>query len=124
MKKGFLALCIALTLTACGGGSDDNKSVFSLWTRDGDSGTLDLRGAGFGQDWTISVFLRDATNCLCTMTVIGDESKGSYALGRCISNPFNASVNQQCQALNQTGNYTNAGNVLTLFGPNATATYR
>ncbi len=124
MRKGFLTLCAALALTACGGGGDDEKSVFSLWTRDGDSGTLDLRGASFGQDWTISLYLKDATNCLCTMTVIGDESKGSYVLGRCISNPYSASVNGQCTALNQTGNYTNAANVLTLAGPNSTTTYR
>jgi hypothetical protein len=124
MKKTIATLCAALALTACGGGGGDDKSVFGLWTRDGDNATLDLRGASFGQDWTISLFLRDATNCLCTMTVIGDESKGSYVLGRCISNPFNAAVNRQCQALNQTGNYTNTGNVLTLVGPNGAATYR
>jgi len=124
MKRGLLAMCAALALTACGGGGDDGKGVFSLWTRDGDSATIDLRGANFSQDWTISLFLRDATNCLCTMTIVGDDSKGSYVLGRCISNPYNAAVNRQCQALNHTGNYTNTGNVLTLAGPNGSFTYR
>jgi len=123
MLKTLAAGVLALSLAACGGGSDD-KGVFSLWTRDGDNATIDLRGASFGQDWVISLYLKDSTNCLCTMTVIGDDSKGSYVLGRCISNPYNSAVNGQCTALNQTGNYTNAGNVLTLVGPAATATYR
>jgi hypothetical protein len=56
--------------------------------------------------------------------IVGDDSKGSYVLGRCISNPYNAAVNRQCQALNHTGNYTNTGNVLTLAGPNGSFTYR
>lgn len=124
MLKTLAASVLAISLAACGGGGDDGKSVFGLWTRDGDNATLDLRGASFGQDWTISLYLKDATNCLCTMTVIGDESKGSYVLGRCISNPYSARVNGQCTALNHTGNYTNAGGVLTLAGPAATTTYR
>jgi hypothetical protein len=121
MKKLMLIVCVALA--ACGGGGDDSKGVFSLWTRDGDNATIDLRDASFNQDWTISLYLRDATNCLCTMTVIGDNSKGSYVISRCISNPYRAAVNGQCQALNQTGTYTNDGNVLTLVGPRATTTY-
>lgn len=124
MKRVLATLAVAAVLSACGGGGSDEKGVFSLWTRDGDAATIDLRGASFGQDWVVSLYLRDATNCLCTMTVIGDDSKGSYALSRCISNPYSAAVNRQCQALNHTGSYTNGGGVLTLVNQSATSTYR
>ncbi len=123
-KKIFAASAVAL-LTACGGGSDEpSKDLFSLWTQDGTGATMDIRGAGFGNPHYLYAFSPTGTKCICQLTVIGEQDKGSFALSSCISTPYNSTKNPQCEAMNVAGNYTNLSAILTLSTQRGTVTYR
>lgn len=114
MNKLTLAFAVAVGLSACGGGSD-SKDLFSLWNRDGDNAPLDLRGGGFSSTYYMYMYPAAApVKCICESIIIGDQSTGSYALTGCIVSPYNASDNQYCQALDQSGSYTNSGSALVL----------
>ena len=54
-----LALCAALLAGCGGGGGDESKDLFSLWTRDGDGVKLELSGGSFGTDGLINFFCTD-----------------------------------------------------------------
>jgi hypothetical protein len=124
VKKVIAASTIAL-LAACGGGSDEpSKDLFSIWTQDGTGATLDIRGASFGNPHYLYAFSPAGTKCICELTVIGAQDRGSFALSRCISTPYNSSKDQQCEAMNVAGNYTNLSAVLTLSTQRGTSTYR
>lgn len=123
-RKIFVASAVAL-LAACGGGDDEpSKDLFSIWTQDGTGRTMDIRGAGFGSPHYLYAFSPTGTQCICQLTVIGEQDKGSFAMSRCISTPYNGAKNQQCEAMNVAGNYTNLSAVLTLSTQRGTATYR
>jgi len=121
--KTALILTAALALTACGGGSD-NKDLFSLWTRNGDNATFDLRGLSFGSGSFIELYGQDATRCICNLAVIGTQESGAMAVTGCISAPFNAARQPTCEAANVTGNYSKAPESLTLTVPSGVTTYR
>lgn len=125
MKKHFAVIATALALTACGGGGDDepSKELFSLWTRDADGATFELSGLHFGPDNLINLYGKDGTRCICDMAIAGTQDSGSMAMTGCISIPYNATRQKTCEAANVTGNYTNRSAVLTLTGPNGTATF-
>lgn len=124
MLKTLAASALVISLAACGGGGDDSKGLFSLWTNTTTGSNLDLRGAQFGSSNVIALYPPSAVRCLCNLAIIGEEQAGSYAITGCIVSPYNSRTNGQCTALNSTGNYTNAGDVLTLVGPRSTTTYR
>jgi hypothetical protein len=121
--KSALILTAALALTACGGGSDD-KELFSLWTRNGDNATFDLRGMRFGSGNYIELFGQDGTRCLCNVAVIGTQESGSMAVTGCISAPYNPARQPTCEAANVAGNYSKAPEALTLTVPSGVTTYR
>jgi hypothetical protein len=110
------ALASTLVLAACGGGSDGppDKPLASIWTNTQTGATLDLQGAQVGGATTIALFPPSAVRCLCTLTIIGTQTGGSFAITDCIVSPFNAGTNNQCTALNSTGNYSKSPDVLTL----------
>lgn len=117
------SLVAVLALGACGGGGgDDSKDLFSIWTRDGDNATFDLRGGQFSTPLYMYFFAQNGTRCICTTTVIGTEEQGSYAISSCIASPYSASADKLCKPINGTGNYTNSNKVLTLTG-HAAATF-
>ena len=123
-KKVFSASAIAL-LTACGGGSDDpSKDLFSIWTQDGTGATMDIRGGSFGKPHYLYAFSPTGTKCICQLTVIGEQDKGSFALSSCISTPYSSAKNPQCEAMNVAGNYTNLNAILTLSTQRGSTTYR
>lgn len=123
-KKIFAASAIAL-LAACGGGSDEpSKDLFSIWTQDGTGATIDIRGGSFGKAHYLNTFSPTGTPCICQLTVIGQQDKGSFAISSCISNPYNSAKNAQCEAMNVAGNYTNLSAILSLTTQRGTATYR
>lgn len=125
MKKFLAAIAAALALTACGGGGDDDpsKELFSLWTRDVGGTPFDLSGAGFGPNNIFYLYALDGTRCMCDAAVIGSQESGSIAITGCSASPYNATRQKTCEAANVTGNYTNRSAVLTLSGPNGTATF-
>lgn len=124
MKKhlAVITAAIAMTLTACGGGSD-TKGLFSLWKNTENGAPLDLSNAAFNTP-LFPTFILPETQCICEAIIVGDHGSGSFGLSRCISTPYNASVNAQCQALNGAGTYSNNGSILTLNFGGGTATYR
>lgn len=125
MKKHFAVIATALALTACGGGGDDepSKELFSLWVSDQNGASYDLTGLQFGTENHMSMYAADGTRCICDMAVIGSQESGSMALTGCISIPYNATRQKTCDAMNASANYTNRNSVLTLIGPNGTATF-
>jgi len=122
MRKLLLSAVVALS--ACGGGGDDGKPVASLWTRESDGATFDLRAVEFSKEQVLSLYTKDGVNCLCTLIVVGDDSQGSYALTSCIASPWNATDDKQCKPMNSGGNYTNTGTILTMTGQAGSITYR
>lgn len=121
-----VSMIASAALLGCGGGGgdEDSKSLFSLWTRDGDNVKLDLNGLGFGTGQYMYVITPDATKCICEVSIIGNESSGTAALTGCISTPYSSARNAQCEASNTVANYTYSQNVLTLGNANGTFTYR
>ena len=85
---------------------------------------MDIRGACFGNPHYLYAFSPTGTQCICQLTVIGEQDKGSFAMSRCISNPYNSGKNPQCEAMNVAGNYTNLSAILSLTTQRGTATYR
>lgn len=125
MRHGFLSLCAALALTACGGGGgSDAKPLASVWTQTETGSTLDLRGIQPGTDLVVALYPPSAVRCLCRLAVIGTDQSGSFAITSCIVSPYNSRTNGQCTALNATGNYTNTGDILTLSTSRGSNTYR
>lgn len=118
-----MTLAAALLLGACGGGGDDSKDLFSIWTRDSDNATFDLSSAGFSTENYMTAFTQDGTKCICNFAVIGTQEQGSMALSGCISIPYNSTKNPQCEAINGSGTYTKSGSVLSLTGKNGTGTF-
>lgn len=122
--RGFAAV-VVLALAGCGGGGgDDSKGLFSLWTNTTTGANIDLRNEQFGSGNVIALYPPSALECLCNLAVIGDEAAGSYAITGCIVSPYDSRTNGQCRALNQTGNYTNSSNILTLSSRAGSSTYR
>ena len=124
MLKTLAASVLAISLAACGGGSDDSKGLFSLWTNTTTGSNLDLQAAQFGSSNVIALYPPSAVKCLCSLAIIGEEAAGSYAITGCIVSPYSSSTNSQCTALNSTGNYTKSSDTLTLTSSNGAATYR
>ena len=115
MKKLALVLSAVFSLSACGGGGDDSKDVFSQWTRDGDNAQVDLSGGKFSTPLYMYMYPTNAgVKCICEAMVIGDQASGSFALTGCIASPWNATDDKLCKALNANGTYTNSDSKLTL----------
>ena len=85
---------------------------------------MDIRGASFGSPHYLYAFSPTGTQCICQLTVIGEQDTGSFALSSCISTPYSSSKNPQGEAMNVAGNYTNLSAILTLSTQAGTATCR
>jgi len=121
--RGLIAV-VVLALAGCGGGGDDSKGLFSLWTNTTTGANIDLRNEQFGSGNVIALYPPSAVECLCYLAIIGDESAGSYAITGCIVSPYDSRTDGQCKALNSTGNYTNSSSILTLSSRAGSTTYR
>lgn len=125
LKALSVAVIASAALVGCGGGGDEeSKDLFSLWTRDGDNAKLDLTGLTFGAGQYIYLFTDDATKCICEVAIVGTQGEGTAALTGCISSPYNRERNAQCEASNAVANYTKVDGVLTLRGSDGVATFR
>lgn len=122
--KTGIAFSAAVLLAACGGGGNDSKDLFSIWTRDGDNATFDFTAMHFGTDNYLSIFTQDGTKCICNFAVIGTQEQGSFAATGCISIPYNARRQPSCEAVNRSGNYTKTDSVLTMYVAGSSATLR
>ena len=114
MIKKFLIFLYILALTACGGDDgSSSKNIFSLWHDTADDTPLDLTGGDFGVDLAFSIWAGDGSPCNCDLRFIGNQSSGNYILNSCYYVSGSGSGDPGCNALNQTGTYTNSSGTLT-----------
>lgn len=116
MKK--LILASLLTISACsssGGGGDTSKNLFSIWTEQSSGGVIDLQAASFGTPINFSVFFSGGAQCNCDLTFIGGQASGTYILNQCFYIFNSGSADPNCNALNQTGTYSNSNGTLTVL---------
>ena len=125
-KTIIAASAIALLAAGCGGGGDDSKDVFSLWTRDGDGVRIDLTGGAFSTPFQLALFRPNGAQCNCTMTIIGTQASGSVVINQChyVVGSAAREPEPKCSVHNSTGSYTKTSDVLTLTGPAGTANFR
>lgn len=121
--KRLAVVGLAAVLAACGGGSDGppDKALANVWTNTETGATLDLRGVEPSGEYTLALFPPSGVRCLCTFSIVGTDTAGSFAITSCIVSPFNSSTNNQCTALNGNGNYNKSPDVLTITN-NSTGT--
>lgn len=118
-----LALCVAL-LAGCGGGGDDGKELFSVWTRSDTAATIDLSQGQFGTQSPFLTIDKDGSQCNCNLLVVGEQGQGSIALNSCYYVQGSSQKDPGCSARNSAATYTNAGGVLTITGSAGAATFR
>jgi hypothetical protein len=121
---GAFVVAATLALVACGGGSDSDKNLFSLWTQDGSGALLELTNARFGPDNALNSYTADGTLCICNLTVTGVQKSGTIAITGCTSTPYNSSTNAQCSAMNAVGTYTKTSEILSFTRDGTTGTFR
>ena len=114
--RNLLILAVVVLLTACGGGDDHKpKSLFSLWINDGPPmKVVDLTGGDFSTPLLYDSFFPDGAQCTCDLTVIGNQSTGSYVFNFCAYVVGSGTVDPGCNALNNTGTYSLVNDVLTI----------
>jgi len=130
--KQFIFICALLVLTGCnsgGGGGDStpSKSLFSIWTSEDQSFTMDIRDAEFDTPFVMLFAFSSGEVCSCDFTITGSESSGAAAPSNC-AYQGGGGGDPDCVALFGNGGtdytYTKSGNTLTLCdAPSVCADY-
>lgn len=123
MKKLIVLLSLTFLLTSCGGGGSGSsapKDLFSLWNEAGTNNPLDLTGSTFSSPVPFSFFFVGGEQCNCNLTVLGTQSSGSYVVNSCVYQAGSGASDPGCNALNDTGTYTNSSDTLTITSSTAT----
>jgi hypothetical protein len=112
----ILLVSVVLMLSACGGGSSggggsSSKDLFSLWNDIVTDQPLDLRGATF-DPFTLSLFFGDGSQCDCVLSLLGDQSSGSWVRNFCVYRIGSGPQDPGCNSLNDTGTYRKINNQL------------
>ncbi len=116
---------VLLSLGGCGGGSGSSKDLFSLWNEVDTNAALDLRGGEFGTPMDFSFFFEGGEQCDCRLTLLGNQSSGTYVVNFCSYRFGSGIANPGCNALNDTGFYEKSDKRLTVTGSAGfTDTYR
>ena len=116
-RAALLAGLLAL-LHACssGGGSDDDKDLFSLWTEKGGGSVLNLTGGDFNALIGLQLITVGMEVCNCELTITGNQSSGTYTVANCTYQPpTGGGVDPGCNAFNDTGSFTKSSDTLTLM---------
>lgn len=124
--KALILTIGSMVIIGCNGssGSDsDDKDLFSLWHVEGTDTPLDLRDGSFDEPMYLSFFFEGGEQCDCDFTVIGDQSSGTYIVNSCFYEFGSGSADPGCNALNETGTYTNSNSTLTASSSNGTTVY-
>jgi len=118
-------LGLLLGLGGCGGGGSSSKDLFSLWNNVDTDAPLDLRGGEFNSPMTFSLFFEGGEQCDCRLTLLGNQSSGSYVLNFCSYRVGSGAGDPGCNALNDTGFYEKSSNRLRITDSSGfTTTYR
>jgi hypothetical protein len=81
MKYLLLALMFAGCAQNEGSKPAADKSVFSIWQKEGIS--LDFRGGAFSTSFKITMLMKAGGQCLCDVIFVGNESSGSSQITSC-----------------------------------------
>ncbi len=72
-----------------------------------------------------SFFFVGGEQCNCNLTVLGTQSSGSYVVNSCVYQFGSGASDPGCNALNDTGTYTNSSSTLTITSSTGeVSTYR
>lgn len=116
---------IAITSCSSSDSSTPSKDLFSLWNDTADDSPLDLTGGSLGVEMTFNVFFAGGEECSCDLTLLGTQSSGSWVLNSCSYVFGSGAADPGCNAVNDTGTYTNVNALLTIIDSTGdTDTYR
>ena len=116
-KSVLVLVFVSFFVASCGGGggsSTPSKGLFSFWNEVGTNDPLDLTGGSFSTAIPISFFFVGGEQCNCNLTVLGSDSSGSYVINSCSYKFGSGSGDPGCNALNDTGTYSNSAATLTI----------
>lgn len=114
-----LMLFTVVSLTGCAKDSGGPaaaaaaKSVFSLWTKSDNAFFFDTTGGSFGTPTPIAFVFSGGATCLCSLTVNGTETSGSYSLLSC-TYASGGSGDPGCSSMNEAGTYSKPASSLQL----------
>ena len=116
IKYLFATLTITLLIScSSGGGGSSSKDLFSLWNDVEDDTPLDLTGSDFSTDIPFNFFFAGGAQCNCDLTVLGTQKSGTYIVNSCFYQSGSGSGDPGCNALNDTGTYTNSSGTLKII---------
>ena len=126
MKISSTLAIAALVLSACGGGSDGpaQKELFGVWKNESTGAVLDLSGATFATPFSLVFFLQAGGSCQCNVAVLGDQVGGKFISESCTPRAGTGAIQDQCNVLNTTLDYTNNNAVLTIARGSETSVWR
>lgn len=112
MKTITLVLLLFVGILGCGKkGSDPapSKDLFSVWTLEGDTATLDMTGGSFGLAMPMSFLFAGGEICDVDFSLVGTQASGNYVLSNSTYRVGSGGgADPGCAALDQNGTYSNS----------------
>jgi hypothetical protein len=113
--RNRLAVSLAVAVFILSACAEDRpiKDLFSVWNDVGTGLPLDLRGTAQGPA-TVPLFWIDGSQCDCRVSILGDQSSGSWVFNSCVYLEDSSLRDPGCNSLNTTGIYRKSDDQLEL----------